>query len=79
LDGTNDTVQQPNSGFQDDFLISTALFPLLGSTCRKNMTGFFFSVGVSFFLSSFGSLPQVSKPIPAYFQSNPFIYFFFQI
>ena len=79
LDGTNDTVRQPNSGFQDDFLISTVLFLLLGSTCRKNMTGFFFSVGVSFFLSSFVSLPQVSKPIPAYFQSNPFIYFFFQI
>jgi hypothetical protein len=36
-------------------------------------------VGVSFFLSSFVSLPQVSKPTPAYFQSNPFIYFFFQI
>lgn len=79
LDGTNDTVRQPNSGFQDDFLISTALFPLLGSTCRKNMTVFFFPVGVSFFLSSFVSLPLVSKPTPAHFQSNPFIYFFFQI
>ena len=42
LDGTNDTVRQPNSGFQDDFLIPTALFPLLGSTCRKNMMVFFF-------------------------------------
>jgi hypothetical protein len=54
LDGTNNTVRQPNSGFQDDFLIPTALFPLLGSTCRKNMTVFFFrwEFLFSFLLSS---------------------------
>jgi hypothetical protein len=40
------------------------------------MTGFFSSWSF-FFLSSFLSLPRVSKPTPAHFQSNHFIYFSF--
>lgn len=58
LDGTNDTIRQPNSGFQDDFLIPIMLFLLLGRTCCKNMTGFFSNWSFFFFfffpLSSLG-------------------------
>ena len=73
LDDAYNVVQWPNSNFNDDILILTTLFLLLGSVCVENMMGFS-PVVVSFF-SFFLISSSVLKSTRAHFQSNHLIYF----